>query len=385
MGAPDRLNTIVIGAGPGGLATAAMLVRRNVETVIIEQAGAVGGSWRARYDNLHLNTVRWLSHLPGLPIARKYGRWPSRDAFVDYLGEYRDHFRLPVQFGTRVDQVERGDGHWLLRTSAGELSAPYVVIATGHQRVPYLPNWPGRQTFTGDFIHSAFYRNPAPYAGRDVLVVGSGDSGSGIALDLVKNAVGRVRVAVRSGPNIVVGERFGIPAQLLGIISEPLPGRLIDILGLINQRISVGNLSKYGLPSPKLGPYTRSVRDYVGPIVDFGFVRAVKRRQIEVVPAVERFEGAEVLLAGGGRVKPDAVIAATGFRPCLEPLVGHLGVLSAVGRPLVHGSQTHANAPGLYFVGYKAEISGNIRQMSIQARKISRTIAAALARKEVVR
>src|SRR5207244_11739870 len=116
--------------------------------------------------------------------------------------------------------------------------------------------------------------------------------------------------------------------------------------------------------------------------VDFGCGRAGKHGGIELVPAVEGFDGGEVILAGGGRVRPTAVIAATAFRPALEPLVGHLGVLSAAGRPLVHGPQTHANAPGLYFVGYKAEISGNIHQMSIQARKIAGAIASALTSKE---
>ena len=149
--------------------------------------------------------------------------------------------------------------------------------------------------------------------------------------------------------------------------------------------MSVGNLSKYGLPSPKEGPYTRSVRDYVGPVVDFGFVRAVKRRQIEVMPAVEGFDGPEVLLSGGTRLQPGAVIAATGFRPALEPLVGHLGVLSPSGRPLAHGASTHPNAPGLYFVGYRAELNGNIRAMSIDAKKIARAIASTVDRKEVTR
>ena len=373
---------IVIGAGPGGLATAAMLRRRKVQALVLEQADRVGASWRSRYDNLHLNTVRWLSHLPGMRIARKYGRWPSRDGFVQYLEDYRRHFKVPVQFGTRVDRLDRRNSHWRLRTSNGALNADRVVIASGHQRVPYVPDWRGRETFSGELIHSASYRSPAPYSGRDVLVVGTGDSGSGIAVDLARNGAGRVRIAVRTGPNIVIGDRFGIPAQLLGIISQPLPGRVVDFLGLLSQRISVGNLSKYGLPSPKHGPYTRAMRDHIGPIVDFGFVRAVKHRHIEVVPAVEGFDGAAVILAGGGAVRPDAVIAATGFRPGLEQLVGRLGVLSAVGRPLVHGPETHAKAPGLYFVGYEAEISGNIRQMSIQATKIAGAMASAPTSKE---
>ena len=119
---------IVVGAGPGGLATTAMLRRQKIDAVIVEQPECVGASWRSRYDNLHLNTVRWLSHLPGMRIARKYGRWPSRDGFVEYLEEYYRRLLLPVQFGTRVDHIYRRNGHWLLRTSGGETARRTLLL-----------------------------------------------------------------------------------------------------------------------------------------------------------------------------------------------------------------------------------------------------------------
>src|SRR6266849_6480429 len=100
---------IVMGAGAGGLAAAAMLLRRGVEALVLEQSDQVGSSWRSRYINLHLNTVRWLSYLPGMPIPRTCGRWPSRESFVDYLDEYSEKLKLPVQFGTRVQRLERRD------------------------------------------------------------------------------------------------------------------------------------------------------------------------------------------------------------------------------------------------------------------------------------
>ena len=99
---------------------------------------------------------------------------------------------------------------------------------------------------------------------------------------------------------------------------------------------------------------------------------------VRVVPPVKRFDGADVVLAGGQRITPDAVIAATGFSRALEPLVGHLGLVGSNGRPVVHGDRTHPNAPDLYFVGYTNPISGNLREVGIDARRIAKTVAATL-------
>ena len=111
------------------------------------------------------------------------------------------------------------------------------------------------------------------------------------------------------------------------------------------------------------------------PAYDDGFVASLKAGRIEVVAALEGFDGADVLLADGSRIQPDAVIAATGYRRALEPLVGHLGVLDARGMPLVHGSHEHPTAPGLFFTGFRGELSGKLRLMRFDARAIARAVA----------
>ena len=366
---------LIIGAGPAGLAAAAMLRRSKVDALIVERAGDVGNSWRSRYDHLHLNTVRWLSHLPGLRMPRSYGRWPSKDSFVEYLEQYQRHFALPVQWDTVVERVERANGSWSLKTTGGELSAQRLVITTGYMREPAIPEWPGRDKFAGDLIHSASYRNPTPYIGRNVLVVGTGNSGADIAFDLAKHGAGRVWISVRSGPNIVKAETLGVPYALLARLSAPMPRRLVDFFGKVIQRSSIGDLSRYGIPGPTVGGYTSIVRDLRVPIVDFGFVRQVKQKRIEVVKAVEGFQGSEVLLSGGARLSPDLVVAATGYRPALERLVGGLGVLAPNGRPVVHGARFHASAPRLYFVGFVDALGGQLREMGKQAKALARAIA----------
>jgi putative flavoprotein involved in K+ transport len=122
--------------------------------------------------------------------------------------------------------------------------------------------------------------------------------------------------------------------------------------------------------------YTRAREDDLIPILDVGLIDMLKRERVRVVPAVDRFEGSDAVLAGGPRLAPDAVIAATGYGRGLEPLVGHLGLLGEKGRPIVHGPATHPDAPGLHFIGYTNPISGNLREVGIDAGRIARIVAA---------
>src|SRR4051794_24305550 len=144
-----KRDAAVIGAGPGGLAAAAMLRRRGVDVVVVERADSVGASWRGHYDRLHLHTVRWLSHLPGFRIPRAHGRWVSRDGVVDYLEGYARHHRLEIRFGTEVERLERaGDNRraaWRVVTAEGEhLEVEHVVVATGYNHTPFIPDFPGK-------------------------------------------------------------------------------------------------------------------------------------------------------------------------------------------------------------------------------------------------
>jgi len=365
---------VVIGAGPGGLATAAMLQRAGVETVVVDRAPAIGNSWRGHYDRLHLHTVRWLSHLPGFHIPPRYGRWVARDDVVRYLEAYAVRHGLEVRLNTPVERVDRTDVGWVVRTPAGDLDAAYVVVATGHNHTPVLPSWPGADAFTGELLHASSYRSGAAYRGRSVLVVGSGNTGTEIAVDLVDNGAADVALSVRTPPHIVLREKYGIPSLALGVLFRRLPVRLFDTIAAAMRRIDIGDLSAYGLPTPVDGLYERVRRDDAIPIVDVGFLDVLKSGRITVVPAVEAFERDRVLLADGSVRRADVVVAATGYRRGLDPLVGHLGVLDAGGRPTVRGAATHPSAPRLWFTGYTNPISGMFRELGIDAKRIARAV-----------
>ncbi|MFJ8083541.1 flavin-containing monooxygenase [Streptomyces sp. NPDC096205] len=374
---PAERPVYIVGGGPGGLAAAHALRTRGIRAVVLEKSDAVGASWRRHYDRLHLHTTRRLSALPGLPMPRRFGRWVSRDDVVRYLEKYAEHHDLEIVTGVEVSRIERtpdGTG-WLLHATGGrQLTGAAVVVATGYNHTPRIPDWPGRDAFPGEFLHASHYRNAEPFSGRDVLVVGVGNTGAEIAVDLAEGGAKRVRLAVRTVPHILRRSTAGWAAQYTGVLVRRLPVGLVDRLARPVSRLSVPDLSAHGLPRPDTGLYRRVTEGSI-PVQDVGLIDAVRRGRVEVVAAVDAFEDGAVLLADGTRVTPDAVIAATGYTRALEGLVGHLDVLDPRGKPVVHGARAPRHAPGLYFTGFTNPISGMLRELAIDAQKIARAIA----------
>ncbi|CAN5280697.1 NAD(P)/FAD-dependent oxidoreductase [soil metagenome] len=372
MPIPEIADAVVIGAGPAGLATAAALKHAGLHAVVLDKADRVGSSWSKHYDRLHLHTVRQLSGLPGMPIPRKYGTWVARDDVLHYLSDYAAD--LDVRLGVTANAV-RHDSTWHVDTDQGTISAPVLVVATGYNHTAKVPDLPGLSSYKGKVVHSSEYRNPADLGGPTVLVVGPGNSGAEIAADLAESGAD-VSLAMRTAPNIVRRAVAGIPSQYLVMSIAMLPLKARDAISSFVQRISVGDLSKYGIPKAPRGIVTQQLRDDVTPTIDVGLLAALRKGTVQVVPGVTGFTKDAVLLADGTSVSPDAVVLATGFSRGLEGLVGSLGVLSgAKGRPVINADEQLERYPGLYFIGYSNPLEGNLRQLSIDAKKIARKVA----------
>jgi cation diffusion facilitator CzcD-associated flavoprotein CzcO len=342
---------------------------------VLERGDDVGSSWAGRYDSLRLNTPRLTSSLGRYRMPRRYGRWPTRDHMVEYLRDYVRKLGLDVRFRTEVERVERDPAGWRVRTSGGDLTSASVVIALGHDRRALLPDWPGLGEYRGELVHAAAYREPAPFRGRDVLVVSAANTGSEIAYELVTNGAGRVRCAMRRPPSVVTREWLGMPLSYSGITLDPFPDAVGDLAARRSQRMIFGDLSPYGIGPAPVGMQTKIRREHKSPIVDAGFIDELKAGRIEIVAAVAAFDGDDVILADGERVQPEAVIVATGYSPDLEPIVGHLGVLDSRGYPDVGPGRDHPAAPGIYFNGYRASMTGQLCHMRTDARRIARAIA----------
>jgi putative flavoprotein involved in K+ transport len=365
---------VIIGAGPAGLAVAATLRQLAVPFVLLERSDSVGTAWRGRYDSLHLHTIRWLSGLPGASIPRRCGRWLARDDLIEYLESYADRFEIRPEFGVEAARIDMGTSGWQVHTTSGTWSGSAVVVATGYTRQPFLPEWPGLDTYTGTLVHSADYREPSPYRGTQVLVVGAGNSAADIALELTDVCL-QVDLSVRTPPNIVRRDTLGIPSQLIGIALKRAPERLMNPLSAALRRFTVPDLADFGLPAPPGDGFTQFLRTRTVPILDHGFVSAVRSRRIRVVPPIERFAGGAVHLRGGTAVRPDAIVSATGYRPNLGSLVGHLSVLDDHGMPRARGAQTTPHVPGLHFVGIDVTLSGLLRDIGLEARAVGQALS----------
>ena len=364
---------VVVGAGPAGLASAAELGRRGISATVLERSDAIASSWRGRYDRLRLNSSRPFSRLPGGRWLRGTPMFPSRDEVVSYLEGFARRNRIQVRLGTRLDRIDRGAGGWILRTSTGDVLADHVIVAAGYEHTGFMPDWPGRDRFEKQLIHSGEYRNPQPFRDADMLVVGPGCSGMEIAYDLAEGGAGRVRLAVRTPPNILIRSPAG---PLFANLFRRLPPQRADAFMRKVREHEIGDLTEFGLPVPEEGVFARLRRLSVAPaIVDKEVIQAIRERRIEIVAGVESLDETGLTLADGSRIEPDAVVAATGYRPALDPLVGHLGVLNERGAPFA--AQGQEAAPGLRFVGYKP-LPAHISHMGREARRAATQIAGAI-------
>jgi cation diffusion facilitator CzcD-associated flavoprotein CzcO len=217
-GKPLAAEVLVIGAGPAGLAVAACLGRQGLRAEIIDRAQAVGSSWRKHYRRLRLHTVKQHSALPHLPFPADHPRYVAREQVVDYLAHYAEAFQLRPWFGEEAAAITREQGHWLTRCRSGRsFLTRSVVLATGANGRANRPAFAGEQAYAGRVLHSEDYRDAQPFAGQRVLVVGMGNTGAEIALDLAQNGA-RASLSVRSPVNIVRRDVLGRPVQVTSML-----------------------------------------------------------------------------------------------------------------------------------------------------------------------
>ncbi len=334
---------------------------------VLEKADSVGAVWRRHYDRLHLHTDRNHSGLPRMPMPGDYPVYPSRAQVVDYLDSYAARFGIDPVFNTEVTSIRRDGAGWLAETSRGAFSAPVVVVATGIADAPYRPSWPGIETFRGPIVHSSDYRNPDAFTGKRVLVVGFGNSGGEIALDLAEARVD-VAIAVRSPVQIIPRDLLGLPILTWVILYRHLPARLVDIINAPVLRLAVGNFQKLGLRRAAKGPRQMVEEDGHVPLIDIGTLAKIRDGSIKVRGGINRLTVDGVVFADGTQEPFDAIILATGFRPNLRRLLPGVDVLDAQGMPRVTGKPS---APGLYFCGQITVPTGQLREIAIEAELIA--------------
>lgn len=365
--------TVIVGAGPAGLACAAALRTNGRSALIFERADNLAASWRGHYDRLHLHTAKAHSGLPGMPMPMEFPRYPSRLQVIDYLEAYARANDLSIRFGRSVVRIQRSRD-WIVETNDGDaFEAETVVIATGLSNVPLRPVWRGQESFTGKLLHSsAFSSAQALDVGR-VLIVGFGNSAGEIALECAEAGLD-VGMSVRGPVNIVPLEMFGIPTATIAIAQQHFPCSLVDAVNAPLLRLRYRDMERLGLQKSASGPLTSIVEKNRTPLIDIGTMAKIRAGKIRIYPGIESSDRQQMHFADGRSADFDAIILATGYRPSLETIVPDFDWrFQGADRP--KRGELQPGNDGLYFCGFNTVSTGLLRQIAIEAVDIARSIA----------
>jgi len=369
-----QTNVVVIGAGPAGLAVGACLRREGISFVILERADRISPAWHRHYERLHLHTPKSSSALPYLPFPSNYPTYPSRQQIIDYLEDYSHKFNLTPRLGEEVKRAEPVGDHWEVETSKGSYRSQALIIATGLNMIPCTPEWPGLSSFAGKVLHSSQYSKGAEFKDQRVLVVGFGNSGGEIAIDLWERGA-YLALSVRSPVNIIPRDLLGIPIATVANLTRALPDSLVDILMRPILAVAIGDMRSYGLRPLGVGPATQIARTAHVPLIDVGTIHLIKQNHISVHPGITSFEGNSVEFEDNMKQDFDAVILATGYRPQLEFLQVSSAQEWERSPMTIPTKGRESTVPNLYFIGFSVAVTGMLREIGIEARSIAKNIA----------
>lgn len=312
---------LIIGAGPAGLAMAGRLRHQQIPFDIFEAQNRVAWSWSQHYDRLHLHTINEKSALPHLAFPEDFPTFVSRQQLLDYCEDYARHFDIKPVFNQTIESIHKtNEGLWEVKTRDKTYYYKFVVVATGVNRVPFEPRWESIEDFNGTIIHSREYKNPAPFKGKKVLVVGMGNTGAEIAFDLA-NANVQVYLSVRGPVNIVPLELLGRPTQETALKLAKLPAWIGDKISILAQRLSIGKLDQYGIKTPKMAPSAQLRLTGKTPVIDLGAARLIRNGKIKVLPDIDHFDLQTIIFKNGREIEIDDVILCTGYLSKLEEFI----------------------------------------------------------------
>lgn len=372
MGEIKEIHTLVIGGGPSGLAVGAVLRNGGVSFSIIEKHDKIGYAWHNHYDRVHLHTVKQLSSLPYMSYPADYPRYVSKDLFTNYLDLYAKKFSLMPYFNQPAESVRFENGFWITETPEVIYKSKKVVVATGYNNSPHSPKWAGMENFAGQILHSKEYKNGKPFKGKRVLVIGIGNTGGEIAIDLFESGA-KVDICVRGPVRIVPREIWGTPMQYSALFFSFLPPKLGDFLSKTILGLILPDYSKYGLITPNYGTVSQLKYQEKVPLIDVGTVSLVVQGIIRIMPDIEKFTRDSIIFKNGKEEKYDVILLATGYRSGLEKIFkDYPDLFNEKGYPKIRGSESEMK--GLYFLGFNNHVGGFLRNISIEAKNIGSKI-----------
>jgi cation diffusion facilitator CzcD-associated flavoprotein CzcO len=363
------IENLIIGAGPSGLSIAGRLSKSGIPFEIIEKTDTIGIAWRNHYDRLHLHTDKKYSELPHFSFPKDYPTFVSKNQYISYLDEYVSHFNINPIFNQKVVSVRKNGNYWVVQTKDKTYEAKNVIIATGYNRVAKMPVYKGQQDFKGEILHSEKYKNGRPYKDKNVLVVGYGNSGAEIALDLYEHGA-KPFLSIRNPVNIVKREFAGRSTQSLAIFFIRFGNTFYDFIARQFKRLLLKAAKGTGIPISHLAPSEQLRTQGKVAVIDVGTLAQIKAGNIKVLPDIKELTANEVVFINGEKLPIDAIILATGYHARLEEFIEDVTpLLNERGYPKAMWFDENSYN-GLYFVGFNLPLTGILRDINLSSEKI---------------
>ncbi len=345
-----KTETLIVGAGPAGLAMAGQLSHRKLPFMIIEASDKIAPAWHQHYERLHLHTVNQWSHLPHLPFPKDFPLYVPKLKLIEYFNSYAVHMGINPVFDQTVENIQKEGGGWQIQTQDTIYKAQSIVIASGVNRIPSIPSWKGMDEFLGEILHSRFYKKGEPYRNKRALVVGMGNTGAELALDLSEYEASTF-ISVRSPISVVPRDLNGRPVQVTSKQLEKLPFGIGRWLGGKIRKIYFGDLSKYDLPMSNEDPVKQLLETGKTPVIDIGTIAAIKKGKIKVKPTIDFFTTDSVVFSDGSKEQFDFVLLATGYKAQVEDFFpAATAILDDKGLP--RSAVGKGALKGAYFLGF---------------------------------
>ncbi|KAF9682181.1 hypothetical protein SADUNF_Sadunf05G0081900 [Salix dunnii] len=377
----EAVDVIIVGAGPAGLATSACLNRLSIPNIVLEREDCYASLWQKRaYDRLKLHLAKEYCQLPFMAFPSEAPTFVPRRGFIDYLHSYVSHFRINPRCNRSVKSAyhDEDTGKWHIRAKNVDLNvheeyvAKFLVVATGENSKGFIPEVSGLDSFGGEFIHSSKYEKGQKYRGKDVLVVGCGNSGMEIAYDL-SNWGAKTSIVARSPVHVLSTNIVYIGMRLLGF---GVPCNIVDFIVVFLSKLKHGDISNYGFPRPSRGPFY--IKERVGrtPTIDVGAVEKIRRKEVQVFPSIRGIQGSWIEFANGEIKRFDAIIFATGYKSTVRHwLKGGQDLFDESGMPKLCFPNIWKGKNGLYCSGFARR---GLFGISVDSQNIAKDIDLAL-------
>lgn len=352
---------VIVGAGPSGLAVAACLKEKGVPSLVLERSNCIASLWQLKtYDRLRLHLPKQFCELPLMSFPQEFPTYPTKQQFIQYLESYAQEFDIKPVFSQTVlcAEYDQNLGFWRVRASGlkdeeTEYVCRWLIVATGENAVEVVPQIEGIEEFGGIIMHTSRYKSGDVFKGKKILVVGCGNSGMEVCLDLCNHNASPSLVArdtVHILPQEMLGRStFGLSMWLL----KWLPIRLVDRFLLVLSWLILGDTGRFGLNRPQVGPLELKNLSGKTPVLDVGTLAKIKSGDIRVCQSIKRLRHQYVEFVDGKSENFDAIILATGYKSNVPSWLKEREMFSEKDglpkRPFPNGWKGEC---GLYAVGF---------------------------------